>query len=40
MKMSKKKEINNFIKWLEDYVVKLDHKKDFSGAVGLYHFFK
>lgn len=39
MKMSKEKEIGNFIKWLENYVVKLDHKKNFSGAVGLYHFF-
>lgn len=36
MKMKKEKQINDFIDWLEDYVVKFDHKKDFSGATGLY----
>lgn len=38
MKMKKEKQINDFIDWLEVHVTAFDHKKDFSGATGLYHF--
>lgn len=38
MKMKKEKQIKDFIGWLENYAVKFDHRKDFSGATGLYHF--
>jgi len=32
--------INDFIKWIKEHVVYLDHKTRFSGASGLYHFIK
>lgn len=32
--------INDFIKWIKEHVVPLDHKTRFSGASGLYHFRK
>lgn len=32
------KYINDFIKWIEEHVVPLDHKTRFSGASALYHF--
>lgn len=37
MKMFKNKQIKEFIGWLESHVVKFDHKREFSGATGLYH---
>jgi len=39
MNMSKEKQIEDFIKWLKNNAIKFDHKKDFSGATGLYHFY-
>lgn len=37
---SNQKNINDFIKWIEEHVVPLDHKTHFSGASALYHFEK
>lgn len=32
--------IDDFIKWIEEHVIPLNHKIRFSGASGLYHFRK
>ncbi|MBU1091769.1 class I SAM-dependent methyltransferase [Patescibacteria group bacterium] len=40
MKGKKEKEINNFIKWLNEHTPKLEEDRKASGAVALYHFSK